>query len=194
MTFDNVISSQKVLLTTSRRPTDLMRSFSKDLARSIPGVVRVNRGKLSLDGVAEKALECAAERVVVVDRWRGGSGEIELFKVSQDGLMPVPPVIFVSGMRLRREFWEAKSRRVGSLAVTAPSSSEKGVFEVAEALSNFFGIPFLSLDEAVSRCNTAMHFSVDSRGRVQFTFLLLPQKVEIGPRVTISNTAWETAK
>jgi len=189
-----MIPSQKVLLTTSRRPTSLMRSLCNDLAWSIPGVVRVNRGKLSLDGVAEKALECAAEKVVVVDRWHGGLGEIELFEISQNGLMPVPPIIFVSDVRLRREFGEPKSKRVGSLAVTAATGSEKRVSEVVEALSSFFGIPFLSMDEAVSRCGMAMHFSVDSRGRVQFTFLLLPQKVEIGPRVTISNTVWRTAK
>ena len=164
------------------------------MARSIPGVVRVNRGKLSLDGVAEKALELPAERVVIVDRWQNGPSKIELFRISQDGLQSVPPVIFVSEVRLRREFGEARSRRVGSLAATAPSGIQRRVFEVAGALSSFFGIPFLSMDEAVSRHGAAMHFSSDSKGRVQFTFLLLPQKVEIGPRVTISDTVWETAK
>jgi len=171
-----------------------MRTFCKDLARPIPGVVRVNRGKLSLDEVAEKALECAAEKVIIVDSWRGGAGKIQLFRIGQDGLVSVPPMIFVSEIRLRREFGEAKSRRVGSLAVTAPSSSQKRVFEVAEALSSFFSVPFLSIDEAVARCNAAMHLSFDSKGRVQFTFLLLPQNVEIGPRITVSHMDWETAK
>jgi len=181
-------------LTTSRRPTNLIRTFCNDLARSIPDSVRINRGKLSLNGVAEKALEYTAEKVVIVDRWQGGPGKIELFKVSPEGLMPVPPIILVSGMRLRREFGEGKSRWVGSLAVTAPLNSQKRVFEVAEALSSFFSIPLLSMDEAVFRCDAAMHFSLDSKGRVQFTFLLLPRNVEIGPRITVSNTVWETAK
>jgi len=190
----DMVSSQKILLTTSRRPSSLMRTFCRDLARSIPSVVRVNRGKLSLEGVVEKALECDAERVVIVDRWQGGPGKIEFLKISQEGLTPALPTILVSGVRLRREFGETKTRRVGSLAVIVPSSSQKRVFEVAEALSGFFGVPFLSVDEAVSRFDTAMHFSLDSKERVQFTFLLLPQNVEIGPRVTMSHTVWETAK
>jgi len=189
-----MVLPQKVLLTTSRRPTSLMRTLCRDLARSIIDIVRVNRGKLSLDGVAEKALECAAEKVVIVDRWQGGPGKIQLFKVRPDGLMSIPPIIFVSGIRLRREFGEAKSRRVGSLAMIVPSRSHERVFEVAEALSSFFNIPFLSMNEAVSRCNTAMHLSFDSKGRVQFTFLSLPRKVEMGPRITISNTVWETTE
>jgi len=189
-----MVSSEKILLTTSRRPTSLMRTFGNDLARSIPNAVRVNRGKLSMDRVAEKALEYAAEKVLIVDRWQGGPGKIELFRISPEGLTPFPPTIFVCGVRLRREFGEAKSRRVGSLAVTVHSGSQRRVLEVAEALSSFFNIPFLSMDEAGSRCNATMHFSSDSKGRVQFTFLLLPQNVEIGPRVTISRTVWEIAE
>lgn len=186
--------SQKILLTTCRRPTSLVRTFCKDLARSIPCLVRANRGKLNLNGVAEKALECAAEKVIIVDRWQGRPSRIELFRVSPDGLASVPPTIFISGVRLRREFGEAKSRRVASLAMLAPPSMPKRVSELAEALSSFFDIPFLSMDEAGSRCNEVMHFSLDSGGCVQFTFLVLPQKVEIGPRVTISDTVWKTAK
>ena len=69
-----------ILLTTSRRPTGRMRAFCRDLANSIPDVVRVNRGKMSQDGVAEKAIELEANRVILVDRWHGGPGKINLFQ------------------------------------------------------------------------------------------------------------------
>ncbi|RLI44046.1 Brix domain containing protein, partial [Candidatus Bathyarchaeota archaeon] len=81
-----------ILLTTSRRPTPRIRTFCRDLARSIPNVVRVNRGKLSLDGVAERAIEFDADRVVIINRWKGGPGKIELFEVGQEGLVLVPPI------------------------------------------------------------------------------------------------------
>jgi len=171
-----------------------VRTFCNDLARLIPKVTRINRGKLSLDGVAEKALECTAEKVVIVDSWQGGPGKIQFFKIGPDGLTSVPPTLFVSGVRLRREFGDAKPGRVGSLALTAPSSNLTQVLEIAEAFSNFFNIPFLSMEEAVSCCKTAMNFSSDSNGLVHFTFLILPQNVEIGPRVTISRAVWEKAK
>ena len=79
-----------ILLTTSRRPTGRIRTFCRDLSNSIPDVVRVNRGKMSLDGVAEKAIEVEADHIIVVDRWHGGPGKINLFQLST-GLKPVPP-------------------------------------------------------------------------------------------------------
>ena len=74
-----------ILLTTSRRPTGRIRTFCRDLANSLPNVVRVNRGKMSLDGLAEKAIELEADKVVVVDRWHGGPGKFNLFYISNLG-------------------------------------------------------------------------------------------------------------
>jgi len=62
----------KILLTTSRNPTPKIRTFCNDITRVIPSIVRVNRGKMSMDEVAEKALEYGADQFVVVDRWQGG--------------------------------------------------------------------------------------------------------------------------
>ena len=52
-----MLKRKKVLLTTSRRPTSRMRSFSRDFAGCLPDIVRINRGKLNLDGIVEEALE-----------------------------------------------------------------------------------------------------------------------------------------
>ena len=68
-----------ILLTTSRRPTERIRTLCRELAHVIPNAVRVNRGKLSLDGVAERALEFGADHVIIIDRWKGGPGEIQFF-------------------------------------------------------------------------------------------------------------------
>jgi len=38
-----------------------VRTLCKDLSHTIPNIIPVNRGKLSLEGVAEKALELDAE-------------------------------------------------------------------------------------------------------------------------------------
>ena len=91
-----------ILVTTSRRPIGAIRTLCRDLANSIPHVVRVNRGKMSSDGIAERAIRLEADRVVVVGRWHGGPGEIKFFQIASTGLKPVPPRILVSGVRLRR--------------------------------------------------------------------------------------------
>jgi len=152
--------------------------------------VRINRGKLSLDGIAEKALELNADRVIVVDRWKGGPGKIELFRVEPAGLTHVPPLMNVAGIRLQREF-ETETKTVRSLAVTTAPENPPEITKIAENLSNFLNFPMSSIDGAASKFQASMHVSYNASGRIQITFLLLPQMVEIGPRITISSVVWE---
>jgi U3 small nucleolar ribonucleoprotein protein IMP4 len=179
-----------MLLTTSRRPTGRIRTFCKDLANSIPEVTRVNRGKMSLDGVAEKAVMLEADRVVVVDRWHGGPGKINLFQVSSTGLKPVAPLMLIGGIRLRREFEEG-TRRARSSAITVEPKDSVELTRIAERLSKFFGLPVQSLDEASENHRASMHFSFDSSQHIEITFMLLSRMVEIGPRVILSKLVWE---
>ena len=180
-----------ILLTTSRRPTRRIRTLCHDLARSIPNVARINRGKLSLDGIAERALELNADRLIVVDRWKGGPGKIKLFRVEPTGLIPVPPTMYVAGIRLQREF---ETKAVRSLAVTTAPGNPPEAMKIAEYLSDFLDFPLASIDEAVSNYKASMHLLHNASGRIQITFMLLPQMVEIGPRIIISRVVWENQK
>lgn len=180
-----------ILLTTSRRPTRGIRTFCHDLARSIPNVVRISRGKLSIIEVAEKALENNAEKVLVIDRWKGGPGKIRFFQVDSTGLNAVSPLIYVSGIRLQRTFGKAKVKPVRSLAVSFRSEESIQISKIARFLSDFFRAPLLPMKEASLNCQAAMLVSFDSAQRIQVSFFLLKEKVEIGPRITFSHIAWE---
>ena len=179
-----------ILLTTSRRPTGAIRSLCRDFVNSIPDVVRVNRGKMSLDGVAERAIEVDADRVVVVDRWRGGLGKINLFRISSTGLKSVPPLMLISGIRLQREFKEG-TKRARSSAITMKPEDSAELERIAGRLSQYFDLSVLPVDEAARKYGASMHFSFDSSRRLQITFMRLQQMVEIGPRVTLSKLVWE---
>jgi len=180
-----------ILLTTSRRPTNRIRTFCRDLARSIPSVVRVNRGKLNLDGIAEKALEFDADRVMVVDQWKGEPGKIGLFRAGPEGLAPVPPLICVTSVKLQREFG-AKVKPTRSLIITTTPEESHDVLKVADSLSSFLDVPRSSMDEAVSKYPVSMHVSSSALHRIQVTFMLLPETIEVGPRITVSSVVWET--
>lgn len=183
-----------ILLTTSRRPTSRIRTFCRDLARSIPRVVRVNRGKLNLDGIAEKALEFDADRVMIVDQWKGEPGKIGLFRAGPEGLTPVPPLIHVASVKLQREFG-AKVKPARSLIITTTPEESHDVLKIADSLSNFLGIPRSSMEEAVSKNQVSMlvmHVSSNALHRTHVTFMLLPEMIEVGPRITISYVVWET--
>jgi U3 small nucleolar ribonucleoprotein protein IMP4 len=179
-----------ILLTTSRRPTGKIRTFCRDLANSIPDIIRVNRGKMSLDGVAEKAIEVNADHVIIVDRHHSTSGTINLFQVLSNGLKPVPPVILLSGICLQRELKEGTKRQCSSVITIKPKDLAE-LKQFAWQMSRFLGLPILSMDKAIENHRVSMHFLLDFSRRLQVTFMILNRMVEIGPRLTLSRLVWE---
>ena len=179
-----------ILLTTSRRPAGRIRTLCHDFAHSIPNIIRINRGKLNIDGIAERAVELNADRIVVIDRWKEGLGKIKLFRIEPTGLIPVPPLMYVAGVRLQREF-EAETKHVRSIVVTTEPENPPETVRIAECLSDFFNLPRLSVDEAATKYQASMHVSFNASQRIQITFMLLPQMIEIGPRITLSRLVWE---
>jgi len=179
-----------ILLTTSRRPTERIRTLCRELAHVIPNAVRVNRGKLSLDGVAERALEFGADHVIIIDRWKGGPGEIQFFHAGSGGLVPVPPTLYVSGVRLQREF-KTRVRKIRPLTLTASSEGSSQTGKLVEALSNFLEVSKSTEERVPSADRASMHISSDASGSMQITFRLLPEGMEVGPRITLSHLVWE---
>ena len=181
-----------ILLTTSRRPTGRIRTFCRDLVNSIPDVVRVNRGKMSLDGVAEKAIEVEADKVILVDRWHGGPGRINLYRLGSTGLDSVPPLMLIKRIRLRREFENVKKRGRSS-AITFEPENSAALGNIAGKLSQFFSLPLLSLNEASEKHSASMHLSFDRSRCLQLTFMRLQRMLEIGPKVTLSKLIWDVS-
>lgn len=187
-----------ILLTTSRRTTKDLRTLCRDLSDIFHNIFRVNRGKLSIEGIAEKASESNAGKVMVIDRCRGCLGKIQFFRVGQKGLIAVPPQLYLRGMKLGRDFEEkarargAKARSVALVASPKPClKSEK----IETALSEFFDVPVLSLDTAISKkYDIVMQVSTESSNSATITFRLTPDLVEVGPRIRITNVIWELTK
>lgn len=175
---------KKILLTTSRRPTNRIRRFLRDFAFCLPNIIRVNRGKLNLDGIIEKALEINANRVAIVDRWKGGPGKIQLFLVKEASLAPVNPIIYIRGIKLRREF-KIETKPIQSFVITTASEGSSYIEQIAESLAIFFDIPVLSIEQAVSGYSASMYIST-TLSQTMITFVLLPEFTEIGPRISIA--------
>lgn len=175
---------RRILLTTSRRPTSRIRSFCHDFAGSLPNIIRINRGKLNLDGIIEKALEIDADRAIIVDRWKGGSGKIHLLAMKETELNPASLLIFIKGLKLRREF-KMKTKLVKSSIITMSNISSSGR-KIAESLAHFFEISIFPSRQVVHNYSASMHISTDASGRTTITFALLPELTEIGPRLSLA--------
>jgi len=184
------MSVPRILLTSSRNPTDRMRTLCNDLARILPNALRVNRGKMSNEQLAEKALEEDAEHILLVERGQSGSGSIRFCNIGQSGLFFIPPVIHVGGIKLRRDFGIlSKVKPVHGIVILGPVPSDE-VRRFAEMLVEFFGISLLSAGEEAGKTGSIIALDHDRMGRLIVTFIVEPGHVEVGPRVTVSKMEW----
>ena len=183
----------RTLITTSRNPTQGIRTFSNDLNRAIPHTLRMNRGKSSLITLAEKTLEYNAERTIIVDRWKGGVGKLQLFEVGEDGLTQHYPIIYVKATKLRRDFQNARRRTATALTLQTAPDLPLRARRLADALSDFLNIQKAASANVFPRDARRMRISIDDANRIQITFLQ-PPETEIGPRIIISHLVWNHEK
>jgi len=179
---------RRILLTTSRNPAPRIRTFCRDLARVMPNIVYVNRGKMSSDDVAEKAVENDADGVMISDRGQGGLGVLRLFTVTESGLTKASPTIhFVA--KLRREFSVSNVKSASLISVQEPTRPGE-LARLAESLSGFLGLPISSREHEPKSALTIMSISCDELGRIVVSFMGEPRHIEAGPRITVSRLEW----
>jgi len=188
-----LVGKWRILLTTSRRPTKTMRTLCREISYNIPFALRINRGKLSLEGIAEKSVEFGAEKVMIIERWKFGLGKIQFFSVKPEGLKRIPPTIYVRNAKFRRKLAGEimKGRRIKSIAVVASPQENFAAKKLEKALSDFFALPVLSLKEAINReFDAAMQVKINPQKGLNITFILLPELVEVGPQIIVSHAVW----
>ncbi|MEM3672776.1 MAG: hypothetical protein QW468_00910 [Candidatus Bathyarchaeia archaeon] len=184
---------QRILLTTSRRPTKTMRTLCREISYNIPFAIRINRGKLSLEGIAEKSVELGAEKAIIIERWKFGLGKLQFFNVKPEGLEKVPPTIYVRHAKFRRKLAGEimRGRRIKSIVVAASPQENSIAKKLEKALSDFFAVPVFSLKEAINRkYDAAMQIKINPQKEIVITFILLPELVEIGPQIIVSYAIW----
>ncbi|MFQ6094846.1 MAG: hypothetical protein ACE5NN_01765 [Candidatus Bathyarchaeia archaeon] len=144
---------------------------------------------MSLKELAESAVEEGVHRLLIIDRWKGGPGRIRLYRIKDGNMVQVPPQISIQGIKLQREFGMGE-RALNSLIIGRPLHESSETRMLAHALSDFFNIPVMDIDEAGSRCEAVMQIQLDANELISLSFFLLPKMIEIGPRVTISHLVW----
>lgn len=184
----------KIIITTSRNPTQTTRTFCNELAHTIPNTTRINRGKANLDTLAEKTLQNQAQKIMIVDRWKGNLGKIQLYTIGDTGLTQYYPTIYVKSMKLRRDFGRQKAKQTRNLTMQT-STNNLEAQKLADTISHFLNIPKqLPKPPPPTTTQTTMRISLNKANRIQITFLLLPQKIEIGPRITVAHLIWKPTK
>ncbi len=158
-----------------------MRTLTNDLQRVLPNAIRINRGKLSIEGAYEEALGNNADRIIVVERWKGGPGSLKLYA------LPFTPKTFtvlqLSGVKLQDEFGQKMAIHKG-LVVTVDRGASPQAKDLAEFLSEFLKIPILSVLPAEAKAS--MHFSAQGN-KIKISVTMPPTIKEVGPTLIVEN-------
>ncbi len=175
-----------ILITTTRRPSRRTRSFVRDLYHVIPGAIRRNRGKMSLEDLNELALQLGAGRVLVVGTSKGNPSSLTFYEPSLPVIRPLS-IIYLKGVSLRREITDRRAPSFREMCVTYSSPDLTHLAQVL-SLSLQSGGPVLSsLDQLhlIRECDLVLHLTTESGILASASFYTTGKTVEIGPRMRI---------
>jgi len=177
-----------ILFTTCRQPTERIRSFVSELSHSIPKCRRLNRGKLSLEAVAERCFELKCDKALIIQRWMGAPGRIQLLEFRNSDLTQIPPLMYLAEVKLRRKYGIAG--RFQAEAITIQSEVNSELVRLAKSLSNFFELPLVTLPSRGSY-RAVLHVLQDSRWKARVVLGSPPSIKEVGPSLTIKHLRWD---
>jgi rRNA maturation protein Rpf1 len=178
-----------ILITTSHRPTQKMRTLIKDLNRVLPNTLRTNRGKLSMKGLAENALECGADRVMVVERHQGNPGSLIFYKITSNKLKQVPPLIYLNEIKTQDELGERLSIK-RDLIITTANDPSKEIEKLASGLSETLGFPYIKEADTL-KFQAALKVAPSQKYEAKISFAMLPTVKEIGPILIVKHVSYQ---
>jgi len=150
-----------LLITTSRKPCARTRTLAKDIQHLLLDSNYANRGKSSLDHVAEIASTRGFDHVLIIYDQKGNPSQFKFMEVFEDEWKWAEPTINIKSVKLRREFEEY--RRV-----------KQGPIKIKDKL----GIATLFSTEEAEDANLTL-----STDKNSISFFI--DKTEIGPRMVI---------
>ncbi|MCD6510081.1 MAG: hypothetical protein J7L11_06855 [Thermoprotei archaeon] len=179
----------RIIVSTCREPGRRIRSFSKELAASLPDAIRVNRGKYPLGELARISLELGADTLIIVGSRKGNPGRLVIYRIEEDQYYKVPPLIRIRGVKLLREIDEKSPVSVvKSLVVTCSEGMPDEVKEFAESLAGALRLPYVeitSYDEVMNSADILLSLTHRREGHIILKFLNANDLKPAGPLIRV---------
>ncbi len=168
----------KILITTSREPSQRTRSFVKDLVSVIPGSERLTRGKAPLEDLIYEAEDREAERVVVVEERQGNPSRIIVYDLNGKPIY----TFILRGVSLARE---RDSRVYGAENVCVRLYHlMPGADKIAKAFADAFGLKVVESPEETADCDIILDVE-EERGYWKVFFRVPSSKKVVGPIIRV---------
>ena len=177
-----------LLITTSRRTSNRVRSFARDLSSVLPGSERFNRGGMGLTELTSRILQSGAQAALVISIWRGNPGEMTILSPQGDELFNLR----LESALLSREIDPSYKGRVGTIeGVGVKIGSGSHVWDLARGLAEIMSLNVEELsDPAEKRTDknrTLLWFEDVPSEKILWTHYNTKDLSEIGPRIRVSS-------
>lgn len=131
-----------ILITTSRRPTRRVRTFVKELERMIPSSTRLSRGRSSFYKLFDIMIEKGADKLIVIDVWKGNPGRIHFFSL-EDSRLERKAVIWIGSLSLQLDIKERNWAKSLDLRIGTDALGDPTVERLSQFLRSFLKEGFL---------------------------------------------------
>ena len=178
-----------ILITTSRRTSNRVRSFVRDLWTVLPGTERFNRGGMSIAELSSRIKQSRANAAIVVSLFKGNPRSLQILSPDGEQIMEVR----MESAKLRREVTSSRNPKMHSIhSITVQSGAGEQTRRIAEMLSNLLAAPIAESMEIVAvgskGTNEVVVWLQDfPTGKTIWTHYHAKDGLEIGPRMRITS-------
>jgi rRNA maturation protein Rpf1 len=176
-----------ILITTSRRPNQRIRTFCHDLARVLPNSNRINRGKLNFRGIIDNTQVRNSDRLVIIEKWKRGFCKINFYTISPE-INRFYPILYISNVITQNDIGSRTIHK--KLVITIHPDASNNIHQVAYALSKFIELPIKHLKKDLPY-QTSIHVSNVKKGWMKIALAKLPLLKEVGPILIVKKIVWE---
>jgi len=189
MTEREIAPYEKFLLTTSRKPSQRTRSFTRDLVRVIPWSFHFTRGTCSLSDLADELSSLGINRMLIVHEKKGNPSLIKFYKLDNNELDERDYRLRMKGITLSRELRRGRSifTSESKFRVINRCTSDFGeqLYAMLSIFFNYERVRELPRDPKFK--GIAIILSDTSESIITLDFQQIETKEMIGPRITISD-------
>ena len=127
-------------------------------------------------------MEIGADRIIVVERWKGGPGGIKLYVRPFTSKTCV--TLSLTGVKTQDEFGRRRNIREG-LIVTVEKDASTTVRNLADLFSKFLRVPLLENVQKDTSFRASMHFSGFRVDEIKISFRVSTIVDEVGPALIV---------
>ena len=177
-----------LLITTSRKTSNRVRSFARDLWTVLPESERFNRGGMGLTELAARVGQSGASAALIISMWKGNPGILTFTSSTGEDLVTIK----IESAQLRREVKPSrKTRLVGTAGVFIKSGSGDKTKELAEVLAEFLNLDIFTIadpvDAQIDENWSMIWLEEQPSGKILWTHYHSTEAVEIGPRIRVTS-------